>query len=94
MKTNTILSFLFLFLATNAQAQLTPIDFPRFSSKSSNSIGYPWMNLIELNDKAQIWSKYGIPNAAGSTFLVDNTGRILAINPSAEEVETILEQTL
>lgn len=56
--------------------------------------GYPWMNLIELNDKAQIWSKYGIPNAAGSTFLVDNTGRILAINPSAEEVETILEQTL
>lgn len=56
--------------------------------------GYPWMNLIELNDKAQIWSKYGIPNAAGGTFLVDNTGRILAINPSAKEVEAILEQTL
>lgn len=56
--------------------------------------GYPWINLIELNDKAQIWNKYGISNAAGGTFLVDSTGRILAINPSAEEVEAILEKTL
>ena len=56
--------------------------------------GYTWLNLVELNDRAQIWSKYGISNAAGSTFLVDKSGRILAINPSAEEVEAILEKNL
>lgn len=56
--------------------------------------GYTWLNLVDLNDKAKIWSKYGIPNAAGSIFLVDKSGRILAINPSAEEIEAILEKTL
>lgn len=56
--------------------------------------GYPWLNLVELNDNTQIWTKYGIPNAAGGTYLVDKTGRILAVDPSAEEVETILEKIL
>ena len=55
---------------------------------------YPWQNLVELNDKAKIWSKYGIANAAGGTFLIDKSGRILAINPSVEEVEALLEKRL
>ena len=56
--------------------------------------GYPWINLVEINDKAQIWSKYGISNAAGGSYLIDKTGRILAVNPSAEEIEDILEKVL
>lgn len=55
---------------------------------------YPWLNLIELNDVQQIWSKYRIPNAAGGTFLVNAQGIILAVNPTAEEVERILQKEL
>ena len=56
--------------------------------------GYPWLNLIELNDTNQIWTKYRIPNAAGGTFLVNAEGIILAINPTVEEIESILQKEL
>ena len=56
--------------------------------------GYPWLNLIELRDRAQIWDKYGIGQSGGSTVLVDRQGKILAIRPSAEEVKAFLEKEL
>ncbi len=55
---------------------------------------YPWLNLVELNDKVHIWEYYGIGNAAGGTFLVAPDGTILAVSPTAEEVKTILEKKL
>lgn len=55
---------------------------------------YPWINLIELNDKGRIWEKYNIQQVAGGTFLVDKNGIILAINPTDEEVKTILDKLL
>lgn len=55
---------------------------------------YPWVNLLELNDQQQIWNKYGIGNAGGSQFLVDRDGKILLVNPTAEEVIRILEKEL
>ena len=55
---------------------------------------YPWLNLIEMNNETGIWSKYGASNAGGATFLVDTTGKILDITPSAEEVEKILNEVL
>jgi len=55
---------------------------------------YPWLNLIELKDEGQIWSKYGVGNAGGSTFLVDKDGTILALHPTADEVRKILEEKL
>jgi len=51
---------------------------------------YPWENLIELNDAEQIWSKYGIGNAAGSDFLIDEKGNIIAVAPSIEEIKNFL----
>lgn len=56
--------------------------------------GYPWLNLIELDDAGQIWFKHHIENAAGGTYLIGKDGKILAINPSVEEVEEVLENTL
>jgi len=56
--------------------------------------GYPWLNLIELNDKGRIWAKYGVGNGGGATFLVDKEGVILAVDPTAEEVSAILEEVL
>jgi hypothetical protein len=32
---------------------------------------YPWLNLVELNDKENIWVKYRLGNAGGGEFLVD-----------------------
>ena len=56
--------------------------------------GYPWLNLVELNDAGNIWFKYCVGNSGGGTFLVDRDGKILAIGPSSEEVERILEKML
>lgn len=56
--------------------------------------GYPWVQLIDLRDEFCIWLRHGTENAGGSTFLVNPEGKIVAIHPSAEEVETILEQHL
>jgi peroxiredoxin len=55
---------------------------------------FPWINLIELNNQNGIWNKYGIPMAGGRTFLVDKDGKILAINPTSEEVRNILAEKL
>lgn len=56
--------------------------------------GYPWLNLIELEDAGKIWEKYGLGNSGGSSFLVDKDGKILAIHPTAEEVKAKLNELL
>ena len=56
--------------------------------------GYTWKNLIELNDRANIWTKYGVGNAGGQTFLIDKDGTILSIGADAEEIEKILKEKL
>jgi peroxiredoxin len=53
---------------------------------------FPWVNLVELNNQNRIWTKYGIPNSGGGTFLVDKDGKIIAIKPTAKEVRDILTQ--
>lgn len=54
---------------------------------------YPWLNLIELNDRIKLWIQYGILGG-GSTFLVDRDGTILAIDPKPEKLEAILKEKL
>ena len=53
-----------------------------------------WINLVDLDHKNQIWDKYGISNAGGGTFLIDRDGKILAVNPTANEVRNILTDKL
>ena len=55
---------------------------------------YPWLNLIELDNQNKIWEKYGIAGSGGKTYLVDSKGYIIAIHPSAEEVDKILGELL
>jgi thiol-disulfide isomerase/thioredoxin len=52
--------------------------------------GHPWLSLVEINDRENIWNKYGLGNAGGGDFLVDRNGVILAVNPTADEVKQIL----
>ncbi len=56
--------------------------------------GYPWLNLLELHDEHKIWEKYGVSRAGGITVLVDRDGTILAVSPTVEEVERILQEKL
>ncbi|GHT73728.1 hypothetical protein AGMMS50262_05330 [Bacteroidia bacterium] len=51
---------------------------------------YPWENLIEINGSDQIWIKYGIGNVAGSEFLIDEKGTIVAVAPSVDEIRDYL----
>ena len=62
-----------------------------FAAKKDN---YPWLNLIEIEDAGKLWEKYGLGNSGGGSFLVDKSGNILAIAPSAEEVKKILDKIL
>jgi hypothetical protein len=55
---------------------------------------FPWLNLVELDHQNNIWNKYGIPNAAGKTILVDTNGEIIAIDPTSEEIRRILIEKL
>lgn len=56
--------------------------------------GYLWPNLAEINDRNFIWTKYATPNAPGKTVLVDHRGTIVAIDPSAEELDALLPELL
>lgn len=52
----------------------------------------PWStNLVDLESKYGVWTKYGITNEGGAMVLIDASGTILAVNPTADEVKEILE---
>ena len=56
--------------------------------------GYPWTSTAEINDEYRIWERNGVNNTAGGGFLIDEHGIILAVYPSADELEAILKQRL
>ncbi len=52
----------------------------------------PWQtNLVDLDSKYGVWNKYGITNIGGMMVLLDGSGKILAVEPTAEEVKELLE---
>lgn len=53
---------------------------------------FDWLNLVELDDKAGIWNKYSVSNGAGIQILVDAQGKILAVDPTAEELAQLLSK--
>ncbi len=55
---------------------------------------WPWLNLVELDRENGIWQKYGVNNAGGAIFLIDENGKILAKDPTAQEVRKELESRL
>ena len=56
--------------------------------------GYPWPTLVDLKGATGIWNKYGIGGSGGSSYLVDRDGVILAVNPGAEQLRSILAEKL
>ncbi|MEG2341105.1 MAG: TlpA disulfide reductase family protein [Odoribacter sp.] len=56
--------------------------------------GYPWLQLLELDDSRQIWTRYMLGTAGGGVFLIDRDGTIIAVNPNPEEMELKLKELL
>jgi thiol-disulfide isomerase/thioredoxin len=74
----------------------TVVGIARERNKSAmltaiNRDKYPWTNLLELKDEQGIWAKFGIGNAGGGDFLVDEKGVFLSVNATPDEVKKILE---
>jgi len=55
---------------------------------------WPWLQLVELDRKNAIWQKYGVDGGGGGIFLIDDNGKILAKDPTADEVRKVLESRL
>ncbi|WP_257667064.1 TlpA disulfide reductase family protein [Parapedobacter tibetensis] len=47
-------------------------------------------NLVDLNGKYSIWEKYTINTRAGMMVLIDGYGNVLAVDPTADQVNDIL----
>ena len=75
------------------------ISFAREVKKGAMEVaaaqdGYPWKSTAEINDEYRIWERNGVNNTAGGGFLIDEHGIILAVYPSADELEKILQRLL
>lgn len=55
---------------------------------------YEWPNFVDIDDKLSIWNKYGINNGVGMMVVVDQQGKIIAIDPKANELEELLAKTI
>ena len=56
--------------------------------------GYKWPQLVELDDRANIWAKYGCINSGGRRIFINSDGKILAFDPTTEELATIIKKNL
>lgn len=54
--------------------------------------GYPWQSYVDLDDKDGVWMKNGCDNSGGRILLIAPDGKIVAVNPSASQVELYLKE--
>ncbi len=62
--------------------------------KAVEKDGYPWVNLVELDDRSGLWARYGRYNVAGFQVLIDDEGRIVRFDPEPDELERLLAERL
>ncbi|MEM6720142.1 MAG: TlpA disulfide reductase family protein [Bacteroidota bacterium] len=68
------------------------IDRKEKAEKAIDRFAYPWKNYLEVANKNKIWEKYGISNAGGAQFLINQKGEIVAINPTIEDLLKIIQE--
>ncbi len=55
--------------------------------------GYKWPVLVELDDRINLWRQYNAGDSGGSIYIIDpTTKKILAINPTTEEIEALVKK--
>lgn len=68
------------------------IDQKEDYTKAVKRFAYPWDSYMEIQDENKIWEKFGISMSGGSQFLYDKEGKLLAVNPSIEELQEHLSK--
>ena len=53
---------------------------------------YPWKQFVEDYYSSQLWARHGMANKAGGRFLVSPEGKIIAVDPTIEEIESYINQ--
>lgn len=49
----------------------------------------PWINLAELNDQQNIWSRYGVGNGGGRVFLINQNGKIVMSDITSDSIDVL-----
>lgn len=62
--------------------------------KAIEKDGYPWKSYVEIDDRDNIWTLNGCPNAGGRVILVGADGLIDHVNPDTRTVEAWLKEVL
>ena len=55
---------------------------------------YPWPNLIDKDNKTDVQEKYNLPYLSGATFLINSSGKIIAVNLTAANLKEKLIELL
>ena len=62
--------------------------------KAIKQDGYKWPQLVEMDDRANIWALYGCINAAGRRILFDSECKIIAFDPTIEQLTAEVEKRI
>ena len=55
---------------------------------------YPWLSLVDYQDRYGVWEKHANKNGSGKILLIDRDGTILSTSNDAEELEPIIKKAL
>jgi thiol-disulfide isomerase/thioredoxin len=55
---------------------------------------YPWTNLIDKDNSVGVWEKYNLSYQSGGTLLMDASGKIIAVDPSKDELKSKIAEVL
>lgn len=53
--------------------------------------GYPWESFVDIADRDKIWARNGCANAGGRIVLLDDQGRIVAVDPEIDAIAEYLK---
>lgn len=58
--------------------------------KAVEKDGYPWPNLVEIDNRNHIWVRYGRSGVAGFSVLIDAAGDVVEIDPEPGQLDSLL----
>ena len=63
-------------------------------TRAAETDGYPWQNLIDLQDELKVWQKNGLGFSGGGMYLIDRDGTILSTSTETDELEPLIRKAL
>jgi thiol-disulfide isomerase/thioredoxin len=73
------------------------IGIARGHSETTNELisliqkeNHPWRNIIDIDNKEDLWTKYKLNDQGGGTFLINSSGTIIGVNLTSDEVRAKL----